>query len=1137
MTGRDAGLDALLARVAVLGVELLAQGDRLQCRGPRRLLTRELQAELAARKHEILEQLRRTQVAAGDAPLSYAQQRLWFLDQMAPGTAAYNLPMAERLRGPLDARALEAALLALVCRHEILRSRFPVVDGAPVQRVMPPPEAMLARADLRHLPQAEREEQALRLAREALRQPFDLASGPLLRAGLIALDDNDHVFTLCAHHMVADGWSVALIGSEIAAAYAAAAGAPSPEDGPVTQYAAYARWQREALADAQATVQQDYWMRALAAAPRVLALPADRPRPPVPSHRGARVEFALEAPLTAALRRLCEESGATLFMLLLAAGGVLLGRHARAGRVVIATPIAGRNRPEWGAIVGCFVNTLAMQVDLTGDPTFAELLGRVRAVALDAYDHQDLPFERVVEALQPERDLSRNPIAQVSIGLHNAPGQAPLATIPLPGLAAAAIDPAPGTVRFDLELDVWEVAGGLHARLLYATDLFDAASAQRLAAQLRELLAAVAADPHSRISRLSLLDAEERAAAASLGRSAQPLQPDGRPLDALVREQALRAPGAIALACGEEAITYAELVARADAMVLALRAAGVMPGDAVGLCAARGAPAIVGMLGILASGAAYVPVDPEHPQARVALVLDDSRARVVAVEPHLVPRFDGAALRIVPIGAPGPASGAAFAAPAVHPESLAYLMYTSGSTGRPKGVAVPHRAVTGLLEAMHRVLPLGPGDVFLAVTTFAFDISVLEVFLPLTRGARLALATREETLDAQRLAQAIARHGAIAMQATPATWSLLVEAGWQGTPEMSALCGGEALPPGLAAALRARCARVWNVYGPTETTIWSAADEVRAGEPVTIGRALANGEVHVLDESLEPLPPGMVGEIWIGGHGVARGYHGRPGLTAGAFRPDPFSRRAGARMYRTGDLGRRREDGRIECLGRIDQQVKLRGFRIEPGDVEAALLAHGTVAHAVVLLVGEGAEQRLAAHVVAAPGMDLDVQALRRHLQERLPAYLVPGSIVALETLPTTPNGKIDRAALAAAPRAALPAPAALVPAGSAVERELAGIWSSVLKVDGIGMDDNFFDLGGHSLLLAKVRAAIAERLGREVAVLDLFRWPTIRGLASHLEGATAAATGIDAAEAAAQQAAAIRRLARAAEEARASHD
>jgi len=1139
MTGPAMEARALLARLAALGVEVFADGDRLLCRGARRQITRELHAELAARKSEIIEHLRRSAAPTGEAPLSYAQQRLWFLDQMQPGTTAYVLSMAQHLRGALNMEALHVALTELVRRHEILRTIFPLVDGAPVQRVMARCEVDLAVIDLAHVSTDVRDAEARRLAGIEIAQPFDLASDRLLRVRVYVLGAQSHVFVLALHHMVADGWSVALIARELATLYAAAAaGATPPASEPATQYASYARWQREASSSQSLAGELSYWTSALSDAPRVLALPTDRIRPPIPSYRGGRVEFQIDAGLTSALRDISRQAGASPFMLLLAAMGLLLARHARQNLLVIGAPIAGRNQAEWASIVGCFVNTLALRVDLTGDPSFMELLRRVRDVALDAFDHQDLPFERLVEALRPDRDLSRNPVVQVSLGLHNAPGQTPLATLPLPGLEASPIDVDPGNVRFDLELDVWEVSGGLHARLLYASDLFDASTAAGIASQLRVLLAEIASNPQRAVSRIPMMTANECRDVTTRWNPAIAVASRGRLLHELVSEQAARFADAVAIVSGDTQLRYSELMVRVRALARAIRRCGVKRGDSVGLCVGRGPSAVVGMLAILENDAAYLPIDPEHPPARSALVLEDSGARVIVTEPQLQDRFAGGPLQIVRIGIddvdlPATQERAEADRGDRASESLAYVMYTSGSTGRPKGVAVPHRAVVGLLDAMHRVLPLGAADVFLAVTTFGFDISVLEIFLPLMCGAQLVIAQRDETLDGKRLAAAIAERGVTAMQATPATWNMLIDSGWRGAPRMLALCGGEPLAPALAAALRERCGRVWNVYGPTETTIWSSADEVRDDAAVTIGYPLANTAVHVLDRHLDTLPCGMVGEIWIGGEGVSRGYLGRAGLTAAAFLPDPFTPDTGARMYRTGDLGRRLQDGRIECLGRIDQQVKFRGFRIEPADIEAALLTHDSVAQAVVVLRGVGfADQRLLAYLVAAPDRVLNVENVRRHVQDMLPAYLVPTGFEVLDALPTTPNGKIDRAALPA-PSVITPLAATTSMPATEVERKLADIWAAVLQLDRVGVDDSFFDLGGHSLLLARVRAEVALRLGRDVAVVDLFQYPTIRTLAGYLSGEGGLPSNQGATESAARQVAAFGRLAQAAEQIR----
>lgn len=1142
MTGSDTEIPALLQRLSELGIEVFAQGDRLLCRGARRAITPQIRAQLAARKREILDYLRRSAVVPREAPLSYAQQRLWFLDQMLPQQATYTLPMAQHLSGPLDIAALRRSLEELVRRHEILRSNFPIIEGSPIQSVALGCEVDFSVLDLTRTPSETRDADVQRLIRAEFAKPFDLESDRLLRVRIYKLGAESHVFVLTLHHMVADGWSVALISGGLAALYTAiAARKPLPPNAGARQYADYARWQRHALSGEALAAHVKYWIDELSGVPPVLALPADRTRPPVPSYRGQRLDFEIDAAVTAALRQLARQSGSSLFMVLLGAYGVLLSRHTRQDVILIGTPIAGRNRPEWANVVGCFVNTLAMRVDLTGDPTFVELLGRVRETALGAFDHQDVPFERLVEVLRPDRDLTRNPIVQVSLGLHNAPGQMPLTTFALPGLDATPIDVDPGTIRFDLELDLWEIpSGGLHGRQGYAVDLFESATAAGMISQFQVLLSEIAMDTQRPVSRIPIITAPQQREILARWQPAISPRPSGPLLHDLVRRQAARSRDAVAVVCGDTRISYGELLDRVAVTAAAIRRAGVAAGDCVALCVTRGPHAVIAMLAILETGAAYVPADPEYPPARLALMLEETAARMIVTEPQFRERFAGADKQIVSLGQDDLTSETECTEPqrrTIDAESVAYVMCTSGSTGRPKGVAVPHSAVVGLLDAIDRVLPLGPDDVFLAVTTFAFDISVLELFLPLSHGAQLVLARRQETLDGSRLAAAISEHGVTAMQATPATWGMLIESGWAGAPAMTALCGGEALPAPLAEALRARCRSVWNVYGPTETTIWASAGAVNDAAPLTIGYPLANTEMYILDRHLDLLPPGMVGEIWIGGHGISRGYINRPGLTAAAFLPDPFAPRAGTRMYRTGDLGRRRNDGRIECLGRIDHQFKFHGFRIEPGEIEAALLSLDGVAEAVVLLSGAGtAHARVVAYVAGSGQQPLSLQMLRRHVQDRLPPRVVPNSFALLNALPKLPNGKIDRAAL---PTAAEIKPvsdkAASIPAG-AVERALAEIWAAVLGVEHVDVETSFFDLGGHSLLLATVRSQIAKRLGRDVSVLDLFRYPTIRALATHLSGAATPLTRRDAVEDVASQIAALERLAQAAERVRANN-
>ena len=1144
MNTEDQLASELIERLAGLGIEVQARGDRLLCHGSRKVVTQEIQRELALRKREILAFLQPSTVpAVDDHPLSFAQQRLWFLDQMQPGSVSYSLSMAQYLFGPLDTQALGRAVTGLVRQHETLRCIFPVVDDAPVQRVLPPFEAEVSIVDLRHLPSETRDREAQRLARVETEKPFDLAVGPLLRLSVYPLDEWSHIFVLVVHHMIADGWSVALLGRDLSAFYAAeveAARPPQMVATPSTRYTDYSGWQRTALEGQAFQDDLRYWTKHLADAPRILALPLDRPRPPLPSYRGGRIEFLLDAVPTAELRKLARHAGASLYMLLLAVSSVLLARQTRETCVTIGCPVAGRDREEWAEVVGCFVNTLALKVDLTGDPTFMELLRRVRETSIAAYEHQNTPFEQVVEALQLERDLSRNPLVQVSVGLHNAPGQTPLATFPLPGLKATPIDLGAGTVRFDLELDIWEVADGLHIRMQYALDLFDEPTAARIASELEVLLGEVVADAERPVSRLPLVTLDQRRSLLAASNPQAVLPPGELLLHELVKNAATRDPDAVAVVAGVTSLRYGQLERCAEALAARLTEAGVRAGEPVGLCIGRGHSVVIGILAILKTGAAYVPLDPQHPPSRLQMVLDDCAARIVVMEPQFATLFSTSVISSVYIDADDMAQSPPHPVP-VRPryadESTAYIMYTSGSTGRPKGVAVPHRAVAGLLHAMHQVLPLGPQDVFLAVTTFAFDISVLELLQPLINGARLVIAQYEDTIDARRLSQTLTDRQVTCMQATPATWNILVEDGWSGAPHMTAMCGGETMPAHLAVALSTLCKRVCNVYGPTEATIWSSIDEVRADAPVTIGYPLENSEMYVLDKHLEPLPLGMVGEIWIGGHSLSHGYFKQPLLTAKNFVPDPFSARPGARLYRTGDLGLKREDGRLECLGRIDMQLKFRGFRIEPGDIEAAILSDSRVSQAVVNLFEEEAgEERLVAHVVPHNGKTLQVHDLHLYLQDLLPAYLVPSQYVILNSLPTGPNGKIDRASLPSPKTVNKPMTSSPGPR-TQLEHMLAEIWAMVLGIDQVGLDDSFFALGGHSLLLTRVRAEIATRLERDVPVLDLFRWPTLRALAAHLDGTTTEPPASGSADVVSRQLAALERLAQAGKESQLTND
>jgi amino acid adenylation domain-containing protein len=1029
------------------------------------------------------------------APASFGQERFWMMDRMDPGKAAWSLPLTLRLRGPLRVDALRAALAELAARHESLRTTLQWMEDGLSQVILPDATLPLRVEDPDGASVEEREADALRRVGAEIARPFDLERGPLVRARLYPLADDHHLFLLNLHHAITDGWSNGVLMRELSALYAAfSKGEPSPLAEPELQYADFAEWQREQMTGALLERQLGWWRTALAGAPALLELPADRPRPPVHDGRGAMEPVRIPAEATAAVHALARAHGATPFMVLLAGFQSLLARWARQDDVVVGTPVAGRTRPETRDVVGFFVNTLALRTELSGDPTFAEILGRVRETVLGAFSSQDLPFERLVDELHVPRSAAHAPVFQAMFVLQNTP-DAPLA---FAGLTATGVETDGGTSPFDLRLGLVEHGGALSGSLQYATALFDAATVRGMAAQYATLLAAACADPSLRLSRLPLLTADEAEAVLAAGRG--PAAPyAAEPIHRLVAAQAAGTPDSVAVACRGQSLRYAELDARANQLAHHLIRLGVGRGETVAISMERSADLLVAMLAVWKAGAAYVPVDPAYPQDRRAWMLADSRAAVVLTDSASEMGIPATEARTVVIDRID-LSNERETAPSVDVDAsdLAYVIYTSGSTGRPKGVMVPHRGVANFLATMAREPGIKPCDVLVAVTSLSFDIAVLELLLPLTVGAKLVVATREEAMDAGGLARLLETEHASVMQATPATWRLLAHGGWAGDARLRMLCGGEALPADLARELLPRGASLWNLYGPTETTIWSTVQRVESAESIHLGRPIANTQVHVLDDALRPCPAGVPGELYIGGDGVVRGYLRRPALTAERFVPDAFSADAGARLYRTGDLVRRRADGALEFLGRTDFQVKVRGFRIELGEIEARLAEHPSVRQAVAAVREDvPGDARLVAYVVAegdAPGADV----LRRALAERLPEHMVPSAYVVLDALPLTPNGKVDRRALPA-PEAKRALSGGFVAPGTAAETTIAGLWREVLGTDRVGVEDNFFDLGGNSLSLIRLAQRLAEALGSTATAVDLFRYPTVRAQAAHL--------------------------------------
>jgi amino acid adenylation domain-containing protein len=1044
-------------------------------------------------------------------PLSFAQQRLWFIDQLSPGNLAYNLAIAVRLVGPLNVPLFCRSLNEVVRRHESLRTTFPVVDGTPVQRITPFCPVILPVADCQQLPEVDQKALLLRLAAEAAQQSFDLARGPLLHPALLRLAAGQHVLLLTLHHIITDGWSMGILIRELVALYQAfihQQSAALPEL-PI-QYADYALWQRHQLQGALLTAQLDYWRSQLADL-SPLALPTDRVRPPQPSFRGASVPFELPPDLTQALKSLSQHSGTTLFMTLLAAFQLLLARYTRQDDLAVGTPVANRTYAETESLIGCFVNTLVLRTRLAGEMSFRALLQQVRAVCIEAYAHQVLPFEQVVEALSPTRDLSRNPLFQVMFALENLPlGEVELEELRIEPLA----QPNP-TAKFDLTLTVRESADELLGSVEYATDLFDRSTIERLCGHYVQVLRSVVAAPEQRLTEIELMPASEQAEVLALGRGAQAAVPEVGGLAQWFEQQVARTPAAIAVCDEQSQLSYVVLNHRANQLAAYLRERGVGPEMRVGLCLERSAALVVALLGILKAQGAYVPLDPRQPVARQAWLLADAEVRVLVTAGTVAQELADAVAVVVQLDAEEQAIGRQCGqnhSVSDTADQAAYVLYTSGSTGQPKGVINTHRGVINRLVWMQQAYQLSSADRVLQKTPYTFDVSVWEFFWPLLQGATLVLARVGGHREPDYLIALIQAQRITTMHFVPSMLQLFMQ-----TPGVECctslqrvISSGEALPGDLQerffARLGAAGVALHNLYGPTEAAIDVTAWTCRAAdtlEQVPIGWPIANTQIYVLDGHQQLVPIGVPGELYIGGVQLARGYQGRPDLTAERFVPDPFSAEPGARLYRSGDLARYRPDGALEYLGRLDHQVKLRGMRIELGEIEAVLRQHPAVTESVVILRSDVVgSPGLVAYVVASVERRTSstVGELRQFLQARLPAYMVPMAVVMLAALPLTPSGKVDRRALPVPEIERAELAQAYVAPRTTEEAALATIWRQVLGVDQVGVHDNFFDLGGHSLLAVQVISQIRETFRVELRLQNLFETPTVAGLAEAIE-------------------------------------
>jgi amino acid adenylation domain-containing protein len=1056
----------------------------------------------------------------GDHPMSHGQQALWLVDRLAPASAAYNLAAAGIWKG-LGADRLAQAMCELAARHPALRTTVVVRDGTPAQRVHERLDPELVRADASGWSTAEL---LARVAAEASR-PFDLTRGPLLRVSLFSLAPDRHALVLVAHHVIADLWSFAVLLRELGALCQARPEDAAPPSLPPLplRYADAVRRQRRRLEGDEGERLWAYWRQRLAGELPVLDLATDRPRPPLQTYKGAARIATWDEDLAARLRALGRGRGATLAMTLLAGWFALLHRLSGQDDLLVGSPAAGRESADLAGVVGYFVNPVVVRTRLTGATAFAELLQQVSRRAAEAFEHQAFPLALLAERLHATRDPARSPLFQVLFTFQSVPFPGARG-IPAFALGRGGVQLEIGACQvetlqleerralFDLGFAAAELGGRLAASLQFNTDLFEPSSAERMLAQLRSLLAAAASDPALAVADLSLLSEAERHQALREWNATRAAVPAPAAVHRLFAAQAARTPDGVAIEHEAEHFSYSELRERSRRIAHRLRQLGVGPEARIGLCMERSPRMVAGVLGVLEAGGAYVPLDPAYPRERLELMLRDSGVRLVLTEAVTSDLLAGAGVSLLRLdaaahdGACPPGGLVADPAGTVLPESLAYVLYTSGSTGRPKGVQIQHRSLANVIEHLRRALGAGQSDVLLSLTTLSFDIAAAELFLPLTSGGRLALARRGANADGALLAREIERCGATLTQATPASWQLLLEAGWQGCGRLRAIATGEALPPKLGRRLATRVARLWNYYGPTETTIFSSFQLVHEGDgTIPIGRPVANTSLHVLDRGRQPVPPGVPGDLYIGGLGLARGYHGRPDLTAAAFLPDPWAEEPGARLYHSGDLARRLGDGEIEFLGRDDAQVKLHGHRIELGEIEANLENHPAVARAIAVVrdhpssgLGDLGARRLVAYAMPRAGAAIEGGELRAFLEGLLPGPLLPSAVVVLPSFPLTPSGKIDRRAL--------PPPAGEEPAGAAprgpLQETIAALWCEVLEIERAGLDDSFFALGGHSLLASRLLVRVRETLRVEVPLAGLFAAPTVAGLAARIAAA-----------------------------------
>lgn len=1057
----------------------------------------------------------RAQPTPGEAPqrvsaASCTQERMWFLDQFEPNSTTYNMTRVLRLTGPLDVEALRKSIDTLVARHEALRTVFAEERGQPVQVVCDDVPTPLVTVDLSAEPDTTREQRAEAIIEREGGTPFDLSRGPLFHVRLLTLGERDHVLMLCMHHIIADGWSMSIVSDELRALYDDYAAGRAPAlDPPPIQFADYAQWERDRLDRGELDEQIAQWKQLLAGAPPVLDLPGDRPRPAAETHRGKRLRFEVSAPLTEALRQFARGERATLYMALLSVFEMLLYRYSGQQDIVIGTPMANRNRSEVERVIGFFANTLPLRVRIDGEQTIRELIQTVRNAAIGVYAVSEVPFERLVQELAPARNLSHAPLFQVMMSYNSISPR----DWKLGDAHVQIIDTKTETAKFDLMFHFQDKQQGLSGYLEYNTDLFNDDTAKRMLRHFLNLAQAVADDPQATIAHAPMLSQAERQQIVEAFNATHVDYGDeaGLCLHELFAAQVARTPDAMAVRFADEQVTFAQLDERASRLADQLRGCGVQPDALVAVCMDRSIDMVIAMLATLKAGGAYVPVDPDYPAKRIGYMIEDSQPVALITQPHLKDRLPAQPAPVLCIDAQGDArhaDPAPHAQQRVTPRHLAYVIYTSGSTGRPKGVAIEHRAIVNHMLWMRRVFPLTAADRVLQKTPTSFDASVWEFYASLISGAQLVMAQPQVHRSPRELIQAVMDHRITTLQLVPTMLDAMLD-----EPTMQqcvslrrVFCGGEALTTRLATRLRNALPNVEliNLYGPTEATIDATFHRCLPGDATQhaqpIGRPIDNMRAYVLDAHMQPQPIGVPGALHLAGAGLARGYLNAPQLTAERFVPDTVTGRPGERLYSTGDRARLRADGAIEFLGRIDQQVKLRGHRIELGEIESVLMRDAQVAGCVVMVCEDDPGQpRLVAYLQrAAPGAD-DDRPVRETLRAELPDYMTPAAFVWLDALPQLPNGKIDRSALPAPDRSDADE-ARRQPPRTPMEQSLASIWCEILKLDLVGVHDNFFDLGGHSLMAAQIASRIRNRHGIELPLRVMFESPTIAELAQAVE-------------------------------------